>query len=146
MNDNHNVGATTATRSPLLGASLNELLAYTSGDSSVAPPEEDSVKRELYEELRPKYNSDEVRERIEQNCRYNAIKPHLIDASADIPEPVPILSRYDSVIASEGNISAVVGAAKSKKTFLCTALVGALLRREGDTAFGINPPSRWSCG
>ena len=139
MYDNHNVGGTTATRSPLLGASLTELLAYTSGDTSVAPPAEDSAKRELYEELKPKYNSDEVRERIEQNCRFNAIKPHLIDASADIPEPVPILSRYGSVIASEGNISAVVGQAKSKKTFLCTALVGALLREGGATSFGIKP-------
>jgi hypothetical protein len=41
------------------------------------------------------------------------------------------------MIASLGNISAVVGAAKSKKTFLCTALVGGLLAERGD--FGITP-------
>ena len=131
-------GSESTTRTPLLGASLKDMLEFTSGkppaDSSPQSP-----KSELYEELKPKYNSDEVRERIEQNCRYNAIKPHLIDASADIPEPVPIISHYGSVIASEGNISAIVGAAKSKKTFLCTALVGALLRSPGTACFGIAP-------
>ncbi|MBR6655511.1 MAG: AAA family ATPase [Alistipes sp.] len=136
--DNHNVGGNSATRTPLLGASLKEMLDFTSGkapsDSSAQSP-----KSELYEELKPKYNHEEVRERIEQNCRYNAIKPHLIDASANIPDPIPIISRYGSVIASEGNISAIVGAAKSKKTFLCTALVGALLRPSGTVGFGIAP-------
>lgn len=131
-------GSENTTRTPLLGASLKDMLEFASGkppaDSSPQSP-----KSELYEELKPKYNSDEVRERIEQNCRYNAIKPHLIDASADIPEPVPIISHYGSVIASEGNISAIVGAAKSKKTFLCTALVGALLRSPGTACFGIAP-------
>ncbi len=136
--DNHNVGGNSATRTPLLGASLKEMLDFTSGkaptDSSAQSP-----KSEIYEELKPKYNHEEVRERIEQNCRYNAIKPHLIDASANIPDPIPIISRYGSVIASEGNISAIVGAAKSKKTFLCTALVGALLRPSGTVGFGIAP-------
>jgi len=131
-------GSENTTRTPLLGTSLKEMLEFASGkppaDSSPQSP-----KSELYEELKPKYNSDEVRERIEQNCRYNAIKPHLIDASANIPEPVPIISHYGSVIASEGNISAIVGAAKSKKTFLCTALVGALLRSPGTACFGIAP-------
>ena len=134
------LGGESATRTPLLGASLKELLAYTSSDSNlVKPPPDDAVKNELYEELRPKYNHEEVKERIEQNCRFNAIKPHLIDASTAIAEPIPVISRYGSIIASEGNISAVVGAAKSKKTFLCTALVGAMLRPNGTAQFGITP-------
>jgi hypothetical protein len=33
----------------------------------------------------------------------------------------------------------VVGAAKSKKTFLCTALIGAMLRPNGTAQFGITP-------
>lgn len=131
-------GSESTTRTPLLGASLKDMLEFTSGKPPTGSSPQ-SPKSELYEELKPKYNSDEVRERIEQNCRYNAIKPHLIDASADIPEPVPIISHYGSVIASEGNISAIVGAAKSKKTFLCTALVGALLRSPGTACFGIAP-------
>ena len=50
-----------------------------------------------------------------------------------------IVAISNSIIASEGNISAVVGQAKSKKTFLCTALVGAMLRPNGTAQFGITP-------
>ena len=135
---NTNEGGTHATRTPLLGASLSDMLKMTSGEApSSAPPGE--VAQQLYDELKPKYDSDKMREKIERNCRYNTIKPHLLDASTSIPEPIPVISRYGSIIASEGNISAVVGAAKSKKTFLCTALVGAMLRPNGTAAFGITP-------
>ena len=135
---NSNEGGSHATRTPLLGASLSDMLKMTSGEASTsAPPNE--VTQQLYDELKPKYDSDKMREKIERNCRYNTIKPHLLDASTSIPEPIPVISRYGSIIASEGNISAVVGAAKSKKTFLCTALVGAMLRPSGTSAFGITP-------
>jgi hypothetical protein len=125
-----------------LGASLKEMLEFTTGTAPTDTITPHSPKSELFNELKPKYDNNDMRERIEQNCRYNAIKPHLIDASANIPEPVPIISRYGSVIASEGNISAVVGAAKSKKTFLCTALIGALLRPTGTACFGITPSTK----
>lgn len=135
---NINEGGTHATRTPLLGASLSDLLKMTSGETPQNEPHNE-VTQQLYDELKPKYDSDKMREKIERNCRFNTIKPHLIDISTPIPEPIPVISRYDSVIASEGNISAVVGAAKSKKTFLCTALVGALLRPNGIASFGIVP-------
>ena len=135
---NTNEGGTHATRTPLLGASLSDMLNMTSGEVPTSAPRSE-VAQQLYDELKPKYDSDKMRDKIEQNCRYNTIKPHLLDASTSIPEPIPVISRYGSIIASEGNISAVVGAAKSKKTFLCTALVGALLRPNGTAAFGITP-------
>ena len=135
---NNNEGGTHATRTPLLGASLADLLKTTVGEQPSQAPQTEEQKR-LFEELKPKYDSNDMREKIEQNCRFNAIKPHLIDATTAISDPVPVLSRYGSIIASEGNISAVVGAAKSKKTFLCTALVGAMLRPSGTSAFGITP-------
>ncbi len=135
---NTNEGGTHATRTPLLGASLSDMLNMTSGEVPTSAPRSE-VAQQLYDELKPKYDSDKMRDKIEQNCRYNAIKPHLLDASTSIPEPIPVISRYGSIIASEGNISAVVGAAKSKKTFLCTALVGAMLRPSGTSAFGITP-------
>ncbi len=131
------LGSERATRTPLLGASLSEMLAYASGE--VETPPTDAAKAEIYEAIKPRYKSDEIRESIERNCLLNTIKPHLIDASVVIPDPVPIISRYGSIIASEGNISAIVGAAKSKKTFLCTALIGAMLRPNGTAAFGITP-------
>ena len=135
---NSEQGSSNATRTPLLGASLTDMLKMASGEAPKQQPNSE-VAQQLYDELKPKYDSDTMREKIEQNCRYNAIKPHLLDASTTIPDPIPVISRYGSVIASEGNISAIVGAAKSKKTFLCTALVGALLRPSGTAAFGITP-------
>ena len=131
------LGGERSTRTPLLGASLKEMIGYTS--DSVNPPPDNSVKSELFEQLRPKYNYEECKQRIEQNCRYKSIEPHLIDASTSIAEPIPIISRYGSTIASEGNISAIVGQAKSKKTFLCSALIGAMLRPNGTAQFGITP-------
>lgn len=136
LTTNH-LGGERTTRTPLLGASLKEMLDFTT--NSVNTPLDSSAKQELYEELRPKYNYDEAKQRIEQNCRFKSIEPHLIDASTTIMEPVPIISRYGSIVASEGNISAIVGQAKSKKTFLCTALVGAMLRQNGTAQFGITP-------
>ena len=65
------------------------------------------------------------------------VLPHLIDLSQPAPIIKPIIEHNGMMIASLGNISAVVGAAKSKKTFLCTALVGGLLAENGD--FGIAP-------
>ena len=125
-------------RTSVLGASLTDMLQMTRGELPSTAPQTEATQK-LFDELRPKYDSDEIREKIEQNCRYNTIKPHLLDASTKISDPIPVLSRYGSVIASEGNISAVVGAAKSKKTFLCTALIGAMLRPSGTSSFGITP-------
>ena len=65
------------------------------------------------------------------------VSPHLVDLAKPAPVVKPIIEHRGTMIASLGNISAVVGAAKSKKTFLCTALVGGLLAENGD--FGITP-------
>lgn len=65
------------------------------------------------------------------------VAPHLVDLTKPAPVVKPIIEQRGMVIASLGNISAVVGAAKSKKTFLCSALVGGLLAEGGD--FGITP-------
>ena len=122
----------------VIGPSFTQILNVRNGkaDISTLTPEE----REWYEDIRPKYDPKEISERFERDALYRQVQPHLIDVEAEIPDPVPILSRYGTTIASEGNISAVVGAAKSKKTFLCTALVGAMLNEEGSIApFAITP-------
>ena len=46
------------------------------------------------------------------------VLPHLVDLSKPAPIIKPIIEQRGMTIASLGNISAVVGAAKSKKTFL----------------------------
>jgi hypothetical protein len=65
------------------------------------------------------------------------IEPCIIKASDEIPPLVPVLRRHEQLLCSEGNISAVVGEAKSKKTFLCTALVGSMLDITQKHLFGI---------
>ena len=137
MNSNFE-GSNGAAHRPLLGASLSDMLKMTAGELPTSVPQTEATQQ-LFDDLKPRYDNAEAKERIEQNRRFNSFKAHLIDASTEISEPVPVISRYGSIIASEGNISAIVGAAKSKKTFLCTALVGALLRPSGTAAFGITP-------
>ena len=119
-----------------IGINLGQLLNMTEGKverSSLTTDEE----RRAYDELAPKYDPVQVRVTIEEQVLFRSLEPHLIDIHCKIPDPIPVLSRYGSIIASEGNISAVVGAAKSKKTFLCTALVGALLRKAEPQMLGI---------
>ncbi len=50
-----------------------------------------------------------------------------IDLSRKVVEPTPVIALHNTLIGSEGNLSAVVGESKSKKSFLCTAIVGDLL-------------------
>lgn len=58
-----------------------------------------------------------------------------LDLSECIEEPVPVVTLDGMTVCSEGNLSAVVGEAKSKKTFLCSALVGGLLSAAGYMGF-----------
>ena len=50
-----------------------------------------------------------------------------IDLSAEIPAPPPVLFQGDKTMISKGDFSVVVGAAKSRKTFCVSAMVGAYL-------------------
>ena len=77
-----------------------------------------------------KQQREELRQKFEQ---------YLLSAQDQIPQIVPVVKRHDSLICSEGNISAVVGEAKSKKTFLCTAIVGSMLDINERKQFGIQP-------
>ena len=121
-----------------VGVNLNQLLDFATGkvDKSSLQTDDD---RALYNELAPKYDAKQVCVTIEEQVLFRTLEPHLVELWHKIPDPIPIISRHGSIIASEGNISAVVGAAKSKKTFLCTALVGALLRKAEGEMLGITP-------
>ena len=55
------------------------------------------------------------------------VKPYIVDMSRDLPEEQPIISIDGSCICSRGNISAICGEAKSKKTFLASALVASAM-------------------
>lgn len=67
----------------------------------------------------------------------SVVEPCLIKANDKIPPLMPVLRRHEQLVCSEGNLSAVVGEAKSKKTFLCTALVGSMLDITQKHLFGI---------
>lgn len=121
-----------------IGINLHQLLDIACGNIDKSEIKTDAECK-LYNELAPKYDPIQARVTIEEQVLYRSLEPHLVDIHRAIPEPIPVLSRYGSIIASEGNISAVVGAAKSKKTFLCTALIGALLRTSQEPLFGITP-------
>lgn len=66
------------------------------------------------------------------------IRDRQIDLKRFLPEPKPVIARHGQLIGSEGNLSAVVGEAKSKKTFLCSAIVAGALQLEGSSGLGFD--------
>ena len=54
-----------------------------------------------------------------------------LDLSVEIPSPPPVLFQGDQTMISKGDFSVVVGAAKSRKTFCVSAMVGAYLCADG---------------
>lgn len=118
---------------------LANLLAQADNLPDPTPEELAEADRILAEAFAPyvgqeEYFREQERRKIEIQ---EFVLPHLVDLSEPAPVVNPIIEQRGMMIASLGNISAVVGAAKSKKTFLCSALVGGLLSDSGD--FGIEP-------
>ena len=118
---------------------LANLLAQAELLPDPTPEELAEADRILAEAFAPYVGRDEyLREQEMRKIELQEfVLPHLVDLSKPAPIVKPIIEQNGLTIASLGNISAVVGAAKSKKTFLCTALVGGLLAENGD--FGIEP-------
>ena len=66
--------------------------------------------------------------RLEELRRAEAIvRPYIVDMSKELPDEQPLISIDGSCICSRGNISAICGEAKSKKTFLASALVASAM-------------------
>ena len=53
----------------------------------------------------------------------------------NIPPPVAVLRYNGEVVCSQGNISTVVGAPKSRKTFLCAAMAAGYISEKGFLGF-----------
>lgn len=92
----------------------------------------DAVMAEYEELLRQKHREERHRQDLRQ-----IIEPYILRASDRLPDLEPVISHKGVIIGSEGNISAVVGEAKSKKTFFCTAVVGSLTDTYNNQRFGI---------
>lgn len=80
----------------------------------------------------------EAKRHEEAERRKNDFNTYRVHVGEAIPPTVGILTLDHIPIATEGNISAVVGEAKSKKTFLCSALIGGLLNPTQRSDFGIH--------
>ena len=113
-------------------------------DSYEPTPEEirqadETLKRHLgaYDQL---LGQEEERKALRQLI-LEELSTKEIDLSKQLVEPKPILSHRGMVIGSRGNISAVVGESKSKKSFLCTAMVGDMISLKGspENGFGCSP-------
>lgn len=69
---------------------------------------------------------DCIMSKSEQSAKID-ISAFIIDLTEQVPDPQPIVRVGGSLIASRGNISAVVGLAKSRKTFLTCAVASGFL-------------------
>ena len=63
----------------------------------------------------------------------------IIDLAERLPDPQPILRIWDVLLASRGNVSTVVGLAKSRKSFLTAAIASGFLAE--DEFMGFDTPA-----
>ena len=81
----------------------------------------------------PKYNPltqsdiDKHLKAMEYDLAKERVEPYIVDMSKQLPEVLPLVSINGSCICSVGNISAVCGEAKSRKTFLTSGLVASAM-------------------
>ena len=64
---------------------------------------------------------------MEYDLAKERVEPYIVDMSKQLPEVLPLVSINGSCICSVGNISAVCGEAKSRKTFLTSGLVASAM-------------------
>lgn len=69
---------------------------------------------------------DCIMSKSEQSVKID-ISVFIIDLAEQVPDPQPIVRIWGNLIASRGNISVVVGLAKSRKTFLTCAVASGFL-------------------
>ena len=96
---------------------VNGRLADKSLNSATAPSTDDALAREVR-----KFEYDLAEERV---------RPYVVDMTKRIPDIIPLISINGCCVCSRGNISAICGEAKSKKTFLTSALVASAMAIPG---------------
>ncbi len=116
------------------GPSLSEIKALASQPAKNLSAEEVERLRQEVKQIGKTPLDDFVNMElaaIESRARMRKEQKYVVDLADTIPEPVPVVTIDQQVVCSRGNISAVVGEPKCKKTFLCTAIVGGLLSAAG---------------
>ena len=64
---------------------------------------------------------------MEYDLAKERVEPYIVDMTKELPEVLPLISISGSCLCSVGNISAVCGEAKSRKTFLTSGLVASAM-------------------
>jgi hypothetical protein len=79
--------------------------------------------------LNPLTNDDinKALKRMEYDMAKERVEPYIVDMTKELPEVLPLISINGSCICSVGNISAICGEAKSRKTFLTSGLVASAM-------------------
>ena len=70
---------------------------------------------------------DKQLKRMEYDLAEERVKPYIVDMTKELPEVLPLVSIKGCCICSVGNISAICGEAKSRKTFLTSGLVASAM-------------------
>ena len=92
-------------------------------NNSVTVPTQDSANKPKLSTL----TNDQLLRREELRRAEERVKPFIVDMTKELPDEQPLISIDGSCICSRGNISAICGEAKSKKTFLASALVASAM-------------------
>ena len=79
--------------------------------------------------LNPLTNDDinKALKAMEYDMAKERVEPYIVDMTKELPEVLPLISICGSCLCSVGNISAVCGEAKSRKTFLTSGLVASAM-------------------
>ena len=70
---------------------------------------------------------DKALKAMEYDMAKERVEPYIVDMTKELPEVLPLISICGSCLCSVGNISAVCGEAKSRKTFLTSGLVASAM-------------------
>ena len=70
---------------------------------------------------------DKALKAMEYDMAKERVEPYIVDMTKELPEVLPLISISGSCLCSVGNISAVCGEAKSRKTFLTSGLVASAM-------------------
>ena len=89
----------------------------------ITNPSQGSVKLSKLSHL----TNEQLLRQMEIDRIEERISPYIIDMSKQLPDEQPLISIDGNCICSRGNISAICGEAKSKKTFLASALVASAM-------------------
>ncbi len=97
---------------------MNELKPIYASDGSRYPDHFQALEGRALERAIKAFEYDLMEEKLQ---------PYVVDMTKELPEQHPLISIDNCCVCSRGNISAIVGEAKSKKTFLASALVASAM-------------------